>query len=272
MSTRASRSTSLAVQAPSSNVAARTARDRVVGYRIFSAYRHIRSDPCGSVSWLVGSTCTMDPERRRFPVPRLLVAAGFLLIALSAYDGRDDAEPRAEAAIVPTPSASPAAEPTPNVPPRFDALIRRIGPETIARMGTSWRPGCPVGLEDLRSILMTHWGFGGRGGTGRAHRAPQARDRRREGLRGPLRCAVPDRADGTGQRIHGQRPSAGAVQQHRRLQLPRTGRRRTHMVGAFLRHRGRHQPGPEPVRLSQRPHRTAVRRSVGGPDASKSRA
>jgi hypothetical protein len=103
----------------------------------------------------------MDPERRRFPVPRLLVAAGFLLIALSAYDGRDESEPRAEAAIVPTPSASSAPVPTPNPPPRFDAVIRPIGPQTVARMGTSWRPGCPVALEDLRSILMTHWGFGG---------------------------------------------------------------------------------------------------------------
>jgi hypothetical protein len=28
-------------------------------------------------------------------------------------------------------------------------------------MGTSWRPGCPVPLEDLRVIEMTHWDFTG---------------------------------------------------------------------------------------------------------------
>ncbi|MGH2785301.1 MAG: M15 family metallopeptidase [Actinomycetota bacterium] len=103
----------------------------------------------------------MVHERRRFPAPRLVAAAGLLLLALSATDGPDDTELRAEAATVPTPSAFPAPVATPNLPPRFEALIRPIGPETIARMGTSWRPGCPVGLGDLRSILMTHWSFAG---------------------------------------------------------------------------------------------------------------
>ncbi len=28
-------------------------------------------------------------------------------------------------------------------------------------MGTSWRPGCPVPLEDLRVITMNHWHFDG---------------------------------------------------------------------------------------------------------------
>ena len=28
-------------------------------------------------------------------------------------------------------------------------------------MGTSWKPGCPVALRDLRVIAMTHWGFDG---------------------------------------------------------------------------------------------------------------
>src|SRR5690606_23153553 len=26
----------------------------------------------------------------------------------------------------------------------------------------SWRPGCPVGLDDLRLLALDHWGFGGR--------------------------------------------------------------------------------------------------------------
>ncbi len=27
--------------------------------------------------------------------------------------------------------------------------------------GPAWRPGCPVALEDLRTIRLTHWGFDG---------------------------------------------------------------------------------------------------------------
>ena len=28
--------------------------------------------------------------------------------------------------------------------------------------GDSWHPGCPVGLGDLRLLMLTHWGFDGR--------------------------------------------------------------------------------------------------------------
>ncbi|MPY96372.1 MAG: M15 family peptidase [Acidimicrobiia bacterium] len=35
-------------------------------------------------------------------------------------------------------------------------------PELAARMTpTSWREGCPVGLEDLRYLNVAHWGFDG---------------------------------------------------------------------------------------------------------------
>jgi hypothetical protein len=33
--------------------------------------------------------------------------------------------------------------------------------------GASWRPGCPVGLVDLRLVRARHWGFDGRVRTGR---------------------------------------------------------------------------------------------------------
>jgi D-alanyl-D-alanine carboxypeptidase len=33
--------------------------------------------------------------------------------------------------------------------------------------GLSWRPGCPVGLDDLRLVRARHWGFDGRVHTGR---------------------------------------------------------------------------------------------------------
>jgi hypothetical protein len=43
-------------------------------------------------------------------------------------------------------------------PPRFRATIE---PAPAERMTSSWRPGCPVGLEDLRLLRLAHWGFDG---------------------------------------------------------------------------------------------------------------
>jgi hypothetical protein len=43
-------------------------------------------------------------------------------------------------------------------PPRFRATIE---PAPAERMTESWRPGCPVPLEDLRLLTLTHWGFDG---------------------------------------------------------------------------------------------------------------
>lgn len=33
--------------------------------------------------------------------------------------------------------------------------------------GVSWRPGCPVGFDDLRLLTVSHWGFDGRPKRGR---------------------------------------------------------------------------------------------------------
>jgi poly-gamma-glutamate synthesis protein (capsule biosynthesis protein) len=49
------------------------------------------------------------------------------------------------------------------VPPDgFSFAAAPISVELAARMTpTSWRPGCPVGLEDLRYLSVAHWGFDG---------------------------------------------------------------------------------------------------------------
>jgi D-alanyl-D-alanine carboxypeptidase len=53
-------------------------------------------------------------------------------------------------------------------PADFRGTIQRIDSVQAKRMtGVSWRPGCPVGLRDLRLLTMSHWGFDGRVGTGR---------------------------------------------------------------------------------------------------------
>jgi D-alanyl-D-alanine carboxypeptidase len=49
---------------------------------------------------------------------------------------------------------------------RFRSAIRPIGAAVRARMGTTWRPGCPVGLADLRYVTVSFRGFDGRAHTG----------------------------------------------------------------------------------------------------------
>jgi hypothetical protein len=49
---------------------------------------------------------------------------------------------------------------------RFRSTIRPIGPAVRARMGTTWKPGCPVGLADLRDVTVSFRGFDGRPHTG----------------------------------------------------------------------------------------------------------
>ena len=51
--------------------------------------------------------------------------------------------------------ASPAS-----AAPRFHGSVHRIGPELGQRMtGVSWHPGCPVGLNQLRLLKLSVWGF-----------------------------------------------------------------------------------------------------------------
>jgi hypothetical protein len=66
------------------------------------------------------------------------------------------------------PEASPPAEPFAGTADGFHGKISRIDPATRRRMtGVSWRPGCPVGLGELRLLRVTHWGFDGRAHRGR---------------------------------------------------------------------------------------------------------
>ena len=44
-------------------------------------------------------------------------------------------------------------------PPGFS--VAPLDDATRARMVHSWRPGCPVPLEDLRLLTVEHWGFDG---------------------------------------------------------------------------------------------------------------
>jgi hypothetical protein len=52
--------------------------------------------------------------------------------------------------------------------PGFTFAARRLGPATRRRVrGSSWHPGCPVALADLRLLRIGFWGFDGRPRVGR---------------------------------------------------------------------------------------------------------
>lgn len=74
-------------------------------------------------------------------------------------------------APVPAPSSAPPPDRAPVGPgtsdtqstgaPGYETTVSEITPELAERMSASWRPGCPVPLEDLRYLTLTHHGFDG---------------------------------------------------------------------------------------------------------------
>lgn len=66
------------------------------------------------------------------------------------------------ALIVAGPAAAATERPAP-----FRAEITTLNPAQRAAMTpAAWRPGCPVGLKDLRRMAVSHWDFAGRRRTG----------------------------------------------------------------------------------------------------------
>ncbi len=57
---------------------------------------------------------------------------------------------------------------TASASPGFHAHSQPLDRELRARMnGVSWHPGCPVGLDDLRLLAVSYWGFDGEVHVGR---------------------------------------------------------------------------------------------------------
>ncbi|HVL90201.1 MAG TPA: M15 family metallopeptidase [Actinomycetota bacterium] len=84
--------------------------------------------------------------RRFFP---LMLAA-----VLGACSGAADQAAPPPAPASPTPAPSPSG-------PAFRGAVEVIDADARAKMGTSWKPGCPVPLHDLRVLRMDHWTFEG---------------------------------------------------------------------------------------------------------------
>lgn len=67
------------------------------------------------------------------------------------------AEPAPERST-PSSMVEPEPEATAGAGSSYDATIRGI---TVEELGSSWRPGCPVAVEDLRRLDVRHWNMEG---------------------------------------------------------------------------------------------------------------
>src|SRR5262249_49337865 len=92
---------------------------------------------------------------------------GVLLLAACAPSGAPKPSSGPPTSLPPTlPTAPPTSKPpttrppvTPP-PPTFTGTVTVLPADLRATMtGRSWRPGCPVGLDDLRLLTMSYWGF-----------------------------------------------------------------------------------------------------------------
>jgi hypothetical protein len=88
-----------------------------------------------------------------------------LVFVVSACGTADRLAPHGESRPASGPVTTALGEP-PTGRPRFRAAISRIDPAVGARM-TSWHPGCPVAIADLRLVTVSHWTFAGRAAQGR---------------------------------------------------------------------------------------------------------
>jgi hypothetical protein len=109
----------------------------------------------------------MDATAFRRQKPPICLAAAVALAAVACGSGGSNALPGSPASsFVSTPSPLPPS-PTPSVSdavqaaPAFHGTVSAIDPGTSARMTSSWHPGCPVPIADLRYLRLSHWGFDG---------------------------------------------------------------------------------------------------------------
>ena len=95
-----------------------------------------------------------------------LLVLGLVAASLTGCgNGGGDTGARAASTTAPTvaptttaPPAPPVTTPPTTAPPAFTA---EVAPVTAAELGASWREGCPVGPDQLRSVAVTYWNFEG---------------------------------------------------------------------------------------------------------------
>jgi hypothetical protein len=96
---------------------------------------------------------------------RRLLVFGLFAVTLGVACSPAGSTGPVQATGSPTPQPTTSGEPSPTKkpPPKFEGRVAVIDGSTRELMtGLSWRSGCPVPIEDLRLLTLTHWGFDGR--------------------------------------------------------------------------------------------------------------
>jgi hypothetical protein len=102
----------------------------------------------------------MSFVRIRMVVLWLTATAVTSCTAAAAYTAVPTTAARTSASHPAATSAAPVhARPDATIARAFHGTIAPIDAATRAAMGGSWRPGCPVPLDDLRLLTLTFWGF-----------------------------------------------------------------------------------------------------------------
>jgi len=88
------------------------------------------------------------------------------LVVLGACSSSPDAPATREAPVgsagnAPRTATTPAPGATSStvMPAAFASSVAPITPDVAQRMSASWRPGCPVPLDQLRLVTVSYWGF-----------------------------------------------------------------------------------------------------------------
>jgi D-alanyl-D-alanine carboxypeptidase len=104
-----------------------------------------------------------DRAARR--ITATLLVAGIMPLACSSPPQEEVPRGASPGSTDPEPSPQPSETPTSvdeEGPPRFVGRIAPLPARLRDRMnGTTWKPGCPVPLADLRLLHLDYWGFDG---------------------------------------------------------------------------------------------------------------
>jgi hypothetical protein len=117
------------------------------------------------------ATSRWTPPRHRLGAAAVVVLLSLLpACTRPGASGSPVAQP---AATTPAPAPPPTTHPAPVQPSRpppaqFHASVSPLPAGLAAQMrGTTWHPGCPVPLRELRLLTLRYWGF-----DGQAHQGP----------------------------------------------------------------------------------------------------
>ena len=120
-------------------------------------------------SWvkLSGPRCVTRPAGLKCRLPDLAAGASVTVRIRAQPSRRHEYRIVARASVEAIKSSPRAQSRSISAATSFRGVIAPISAALARRMtGVSWRPGCPVGLSDLRAVKVSYWGFDDSGHTG----------------------------------------------------------------------------------------------------------